>query len=107
MSRDGEHDCVTIHAQTKANQKLDVYVTKGEDVRSVVKDLDNNTKIELQQTTDIACDVDIMVKESQQASVQGNSRELTFKMLTTSAQSDFNINPITCLLYTSPSPRDS
>jgi len=95
MSRDGANDCITVTAQINTNQKINVYVMKDEEIATVMEDMDNNTRIALQQTSDKSCDIDIIIHGTVTASLQGEFDEESFKMISTSPENNFNINPIT------------
>jgi len=58
-------------------------------------DMENNTRIALQQISEESCGVNVIIKNNVQATVEGCLHQQTFRMITGSAGNDFNINPIT------------
>jgi len=94
-TRHGAHDCVTIYAETNTNQNIDLYVMKEESLVTVMANVQNNTRIHFQQISDVNCDMQIFMNNISQAILQGNPPEESFRMITTSPQNNFNINPIT------------
>jgi len=89
---------VAVYAQTKANQKIDVRITGSSNKIEVFKkDMDNNTRLRFEQTRKLNgfSDLTIFVNDTLQAHLSNNSKEESFRMLTTSQENDYNINPIT------------
>jgi len=59
--------------------------------------MDNNTRLRFEQTRKLNgfSDLTIFVDDTLQAHLSDNSKEESFRMLTTSQENDYNINPIT------------
>jgi len=97
-SSDSESDLVTVYARTKTNQKIDVHVftSSSEKVEIFKKDMDNNTRFRFEQTKKLNnfSDLTIFVNDVLQVHLSDHSIEESFRMLTTSQENDYTINPI-------------